>query len=60
MVDYKTDSWRDEADLQAKVDRYRVQLEAYGLAVAEAAGEVVAELLLLFLSPRDGARAVKC
>ena len=58
VVDYKTDSWRDEADLQAKVDRYRVQLEAYGRAVAEAAGEGVAGLMLLFLSPRYGARAV--
>jgi ATP-dependent helicase/nuclease subunit A len=60
VVDYKTDSWRGEADLRAKVDRYRVQLEAYGLAVAEAAGEAVAGLVLLFLSPRDGARATRC
>jgi ATP-dependent exoDNAse (exonuclease V) beta subunit len=59
VVDYKTDSWRDEADLQAKLDRYRVQLEAYGRAVTEAAGEGVAELLLLFLRPGDGARAVR-
>ena len=60
VVDYKTDSWRDEGDLQAKVDRYRVQIEAYGRAVSEAAGERVAGLVLLFLSPRYGARAVKC
>jgi ATP-dependent helicase/nuclease subunit A len=60
VVDYKTDSWRDEADLQAKVDRYRVQLEAYGQAVIVAAGEEVAELILLFLSPGDGARTVSC
>jgi ATP-dependent helicase/nuclease subunit A len=60
VVDYKTDSWRDERDLQAKVNRYRVQIEAYGRAVSEAAGERVAGLLLLFLSPRYGARAVKC
>ncbi len=58
VVDYKTDSWRDEADLQAKVERYRVQLEAYGRAVTESAGESVAGLMLLFLSRRDGARAV--
>jgi ATP-dependent exoDNAse (exonuclease V) beta subunit len=58
VVDYKTDSWRDEADLQAKVERYRVQLEAYGRAVTGAAGEGVAGLMLLFLSPRDSARAV--
>jgi ATP-dependent exoDNAse (exonuclease V) beta subunit len=58
VVDYKTDSWRDEADLQAKVDRYRVQLEAYGQAVTEAAAESVVGLTLLFLSPQDGSRAV--
>jgi ATP-dependent exoDNAse (exonuclease V) beta subunit len=60
VVDYKTDSWQSEADLREKVDRYRVQLEAYGRAVTEAAGEGVKQLLLLFLSPHEGARAVMC
>jgi ATP-dependent exoDNAse (exonuclease V) beta subunit len=60
VVDYKTDSWRNEEDLQTKVEKYRVQLEAYERAVTEAAGEGVAGLLLLFLSRSDGARAVRC
>jgi ATP-dependent exoDNAse (exonuclease V) beta subunit len=58
VVDYKTDRWRGEADLQDKVERYRVQLQAYGRAATEAAGEAVAGLVLLFLSARGGARAV--
>jgi ATP-dependent exoDNAse (exonuclease V) beta subunit len=58
VVDYKTDRWQEESDLQVKVDRYRVQLEAYGRAVAEAAGEEVAGLVLLFLSTSGPARAV--
>jgi ATP-dependent helicase/nuclease subunit A len=59
VVDYKTDSWRSEADLQGKVDRYRVQLQAYARAVAEAAGESVAGLVLLFLNAGGAARAVE-
>ncbi len=39
VVDYKTDSWRNEADLTAKAERYRVQLQAYGEAVAGSVGE---------------------
>ncbi|MBO0885759.1 MAG: UvrD-helicase domain-containing protein [Acidimicrobiales bacterium] len=60
VVDYKTDSWSGEVELQAKVDRYRVQIEAYGRAASEAAGEDVAGLVLLFLSPRESARSVRC
>jgi hypothetical protein len=58
VVDHKTDRWRGEADLQDKVERYRVQLEAYGRAVGEAAGEMVAGLVLLFLNTGGTARAV--
>ena len=42
VVNYNTDSWRDEADLHAKVDRYAVQLDAYGLGVPEVADESAA------------------
>jgi ATP-dependent helicase/nuclease subunit A len=58
VVDYKTDRWRGQADLQDKVERYRVQLQAYGRAVSEAAEEAVAQLVLLFLDTGGGARAV--
>jgi ATP-dependent exoDNAse (exonuclease V) beta subunit len=50
VVDYKTDSWRSDPDLDAKVDRYRVQLSAYAKAVSEAVGRDVTRAVLLFLS----------
>ena len=51
VVDHKTDSWRAEAELDAKVDRYRVQLAAYAYAIGQAVGEPVVRAVLLFLSP---------
>ena len=56
IVDYKTDSWRTGAELDAKVDRYRVQMDAYRHAVAEITGEPQVRAALLFL--RAGAPAV--
>jgi ATP-dependent exoDNAse (exonuclease V) beta subunit len=50
VVDYKTDSWRSDPDLDAKVDRYRVQLSAYATAVRDAVGRDVTRAVLLFLS----------
>ncbi len=51
VVDHKTDSWRHERDLDAKVLRYRVQLAAYAHAVSAVVGEPVARAVLLFLGP---------
>ena len=51
VVDYKTDAWRDAAELDAKVARYRLQLAAYARAVAAAVGEPVARAVLVFLAP---------
>ncbi|MGH9188613.1 MAG: UvrD-helicase domain-containing protein [Acidimicrobiales bacterium] len=53
VVDHKTDAWREEADLDAKVDRYKVQLAAYAHAVGQVVGEPVARAVLLFLGPAD-------
>jgi ATP-dependent helicase/nuclease subunit A len=58
IVDYKTDSWRTEADLGSKVERYRIQLEAYGEAVRGSVGEPAVRLHLLFLSARSDARDI--
>jgi ATP-dependent helicase/nuclease subunit A len=59
VVDYKTDSWRHEHDLDAKVDRYRVQLAAYAHAVGVVVGDPVVRAVLLFLAPdRAAAREV--
>lgn len=56
VVDYKTDSWSKEVELDLKVERYRVQLQAYAGAVREAVGGEVIHASLLFLS-RNGAIA---
>ena len=60
IVDYKTDSWRSESELDAKVDRYRIQLQAYAGAVRDAVGRDVARALLLFLARNEAVmRAVQ-
>jgi hypothetical protein len=51
VVDYKTDGWATEADLDAKVARYRLQGASYALALAEATGEPVVRCVFLFLAP---------
>jgi ATP-dependent helicase/nuclease subunit A len=50
VVDYKTDPWRDPADLDAKLERYRLQGASYALAVARATGQPVARCVFLFLA----------
>jgi ATP-dependent helicase/nuclease subunit A len=54
VVDYKTDAWRDESDLDAKVARYRLQGASYALALEAATGEPVARCVFVFLGT-DGA-----
>jgi ATP-dependent exoDNAse (exonuclease V) beta subunit len=49
VVDYKTDAWHDDDDLDAKVARYRLQGASYALALEIATGETVAECVFLFL-----------
>ncbi len=51
VVDYKTDGWATDVDLDAKVARYRLQGASYALALAEATGEPVARCVFLFLAP---------
>jgi ATP-dependent exoDNAse (exonuclease V) beta subunit len=58
IVDYKTDALATEADIPAKVERYRPQLEAYERAAETATGEHVSRSLLLFLAADGPARAV--
>ena len=57
VVDYKTDTWRDDADLDAKVARYRLQGASYAVALEQATGEPVAECVFVFLGERDARRA---
>ncbi|MGI8776387.1 MAG: PD-(D/E)XK nuclease family protein, partial [Acidimicrobiales bacterium] len=58
VVDYKTDAWRPETDLEAKVERYRVQLDAYAQAVTAVVGEPVVRSQLLFLAAAGSPRTV--
>jgi ATP-dependent helicase/nuclease subunit A len=50
VVDYKTDAWESEADLSAKVQRYRLQGASYAVAVQRVTGRRVASCRFLFLS----------
>ena len=54
VVDYKTDAWRDEHDLDAKVARYRLQGATYALALGAATGRPVTRCVFVFLGD-DGA-----
>lgn len=53
VVDYKTDAWQTGIELDAKVQRYSVQLRAYAAAVREAVGQNVTRAVLLFLRPGE-------
>jgi ATP-dependent exoDNAse (exonuclease V) beta subunit len=52
VVDYKTDAWSDDAELAAKVARYRLQGAAYAVALEQATGAPVAECVFVFLGGR--------
>jgi ATP-dependent exoDNAse (exonuclease V) beta subunit len=54
VVDYKTDAWTDDDDLEEKVARYRLQGAAYAVALERAVGQPVAECVFVFLGA-DGA-----
>ncbi len=48
VVDYKTDAIASEADLAAKLDRYRLQGATYALAMERATSEPVAAMVFVF------------
>ena len=48
VVDYKTDDIHDDDAFKAKVERYRLQVAAYSLAVEQAIGEEVSRCVLVF------------
>ena len=58
VVDYKTDDIHDDDVLEAKVDRYQLQLAAYSLAVERAVGEEVNRCVLVFARQGQTAREV--
>jgi ATP-dependent exoDNAse (exonuclease V) beta subunit len=58
VVDYKTDAWRDDTDLDDKVARYRLQGAAYAVALEQATGAPVAECVFLFLGEGEARERV--
>ena len=55
VVDYKTGPDRPDADLDPLVERYRLQGASYALAVGEASGEPVVDVVFVFLTPEGPA-----
>jgi ATP-dependent exoDNAse (exonuclease V) beta subunit len=51
VVDYKTGPTGLDVDLDPLVERYRMQGACYALAVAEATGEPVVDMVFVFLTP---------
>lgn len=51
VLDYKTAATADPAELDRRVEGYRVQGASYALTVAETTGERVARVVFLFLTP---------
>jgi ATP-dependent helicase/nuclease subunit A len=52
VVDYKTDAVVSDEDIDAAVDRYRLQGATYALAVGRVLGRPVTRCLFLFLRPQ--------
>lgn len=51
IVDYKTDAWSTPGELDTKVQRYAVQLDAYAAAIVISTREPVHDCRLLFCGP---------
>jgi ATP-dependent exoDNAse (exonuclease V) beta subunit len=52
LVDYKTDGVASEADIDAKVDQYRLQLATYAVALETTTGLEVVDARLVFCNVR--------
>jgi ATP-dependent helicase/nuclease subunit A len=59
IVDYKTDQWSGPVQSSERVGRYRLQLAAYGAALATALDEPVVGGILVRCSPKHGADQIE-
>jgi ATP-dependent helicase/nuclease subunit A len=59
IVDYKTDQWSGPAQTAERVGRYRLQLAAYGAALATALGEPVVGGILVRCVPDGPAEQIE-
>ena len=53
IVDYKTDQWPDDSERTSRIEKYRRQLAAYGVALESVTGQPVAGGMLVRCRP-DG------
>ena len=58
IVDYKTDQWSGPVQSSERVGRYRLQLAAYGAALATALDEPIVGGILVRCSPTGGAEQI--
>jgi len=58
IVDYKTDQWSGAVQSGERLGRYRLQLAAYGAALASALGESIVGGVLVHCSPKGGAEQI--
>ena len=59
VVDYKTDTARSDAELDAALARYRTQGAAYALALEHVLGRPVARCVFVFARPRARPSSVR-
>lgn len=59
IVDYKTDQWSGPVQSSERIGRYRLQLAAYGAALATALGEPVVGGMLVRCSPTGKADQIE-
>ncbi len=59
IVDYKTDQWSGPVQSSERIGRYRLQLAAYGAALAAALGEPIIGGVLVRCSPNDDAEQIE-
>ncbi len=51
IVDYKTDAVSSDADIDAKVARYRLQAAAYAVALSQSTGREIVDAVFVFAQP---------
>ncbi|HUF99264.1 MAG TPA: UvrD-helicase domain-containing protein [Ilumatobacter sp.] len=58
IVDYKTDQWPDDGERTARIQRYRLQLAAYAIALEQILGTAPAQGILVRCRPNGPAEQI--
>ena len=59
IVDYKTDQWPDDSERASRIERYRLQLAAYGVALEQILGKPVIGGMLVRCRPDGPAEEIE-